>query len=163
MEGRPWEHKHCTHASLVFLTWDCLLWAFLDCWEGRNRKIKQLSERVVKGASTKINIWFVDERGKGNKRKPSNSFNSQISLVIIEAKWKMSFEVCPASSSFIANDLGEPGFARYIFKNPLQNPSHFYLSPMKFPCTRSPLSCRNLCTSWVQWDSESHNNWIIYH
>ena len=34
---------------------------------------------------------------------------------------------------------------------------------MKFPCTRSPLSCRNLCTSWVQWDSESHNNWIIYH
>ena len=103
-----------------------------------------------------------EEKGiKENQVKVT--YNSPISLAIIEAQWKMSFEVCSASSSFIANDLGEPGFARYIFKNPLQSPSLFYLSPMKFPCTRSPLSCRNLCTSWVQWDSESHNNWIIYH
>ena len=92
-----------------------------------------------------------EEKGiKENQVKVT--YNSQISLAIIEAKWKMSFEVCSASSSFIANDLGEPGFARYIFKNPLQSPSLFYLSPMKFPCTRSPLSCRNFWTSWVQWN-----------
>jgi len=35
---------------------------------------KKLSERVVKGASTKINIWFLDEREKRTKRKTCNNY-----------------------------------------------------------------------------------------
>ena len=43
-----------------------------------------------------------EEKGiKENQVKVT--YNSQISLAIFEAKWKMSFELCPASSSFIAN------------------------------------------------------------
>ena len=73
-----------------------------------------------------------EEKGiKENQVKVT--YNSQISLAIIEAKWKMSFEVCSASSSFIANDLGEPGFSQGIFQKPTAKSKPFLFETNEIP------------------------------